>query len=221
MPIASLQRFSVPIPGTASQGLLMPKLKYRFRVNLIGFGIGLDSTELTKQVMNVSRPEITHEEIKLHVYNSTVKIAGKHSIGEPKLTLRDDASGSVSKIVGQQMQKQFDFYEQASASTALDYKFRMQVEILDGGNGGFEAVVLESFEFVGCYIKGVTYQGGDYSSNEALDIALTLSADNVIQQITSAGPRSGIGEVSGRIIRPSNDQGLATGVGGGLGFEGL
>jgi hypothetical protein len=80
MPIASLQRFSVPIPGTASQGLLMPKLKYRFRVNLIGFGAGLENAELTKQVMNVSRPEISFEEVKLPVYNSTVKIAGKHSI---------------------------------------------------------------------------------------------------------------------------------------------
>ena len=204
MPIASLTRFSVPVPGTATQGLLMPKLKYRFRVNLIGFGAGFDNTELTKQVMNVSRPEISFEEVKLPVYNSTVKIAGKHSIGDPKLTLRDDASGSVSRIVGLQMQKQFDFFEQASSAVAQDYKFRMQVEILDGGNGAFEAVVLESFEFLGCYIKQVTYQGGDYSSNDPMDISLTISADNVIQQLTSVGPVSGVGEFT---VRPARGAG--------------
>ena len=69
MPIASLSRFTVPISGSqaaGSQGLLMPKLKFRFRVTLDSFGVGgTPSTELTKQVMNVSRPDITFEEIKL------------------------------------------------------------------------------------------------------------------------------------------------------------
>ena len=216
MPIASLSRFTVPISGSqaaGSQGLLMPKLKFRFRVTLDSFGVaGTPSTELTKQVMNVSRPDISFEEIKLPVYNSTVKILGKHSFADAKLTVRDDASGIVSKKVGEQMQKQFDFFEQSGAASGIDYKFRMRVEILDGGNGAFEPVTLESFEFLGCYIKQATYQGGDYAdATNPMDIALSITYDNAIQLEGPGGPRYGIGLNVGRVVRPYGAQGLTTG----------
>jgi hypothetical protein len=215
MPIASLNRFTVPLSATqaaSTQGLLMPKLKYRFRVTLDNFGVaGTPSTELTKQVMNVTRPEVSFEEVKLPVYNSTVKILGKHSFADAKLTIRDDASGVVSRKVGEQLQKQFDFFEQSGAASAIDYKFRMRVEMLDGGNGQFEPVTLESFEFLGCFIKQATYQGGDYSSNDPMDIALTVTFDNAIQLEAPGGTASGIGIDVGRVVRPAGAQGLATG----------
>jgi hypothetical protein len=215
MPIASLNRFTVPLSATqaaTTQGLLMPKLKYRFRVTLDQFGVpGTPSTELTKQVMNVTRPEVSFEEIKLPVYNSTVKILGKHSFADATLTVRDDASGIVSRKVGEQLQKQFDFFEQSGAASAIDYKFRMRVEILDGGNGAFEPVTLESFEFLGCWVKQATYQGGDYSSNDPMDIALTVCYDNAIQLEAPGGAASGIGLEVGRTVRPAGAQGLATG----------
>ena len=211
MPIASLNRFTVPLSGaqaSATQGLLMPKLKFRFRVTLDQFGVGgVQSTELTKQVMNVTRPEVSFEEIKLPVYNSTVKLLGKHSFADAKLTIRDDASGVVSRKVGEQLQKQFDFFEQSGAASGIDYKFRMRVEILDGGNGAFEPVTLESFEFLGCFIKAATYQGGDYSSNDPMDIALTITYDNAIQLEAPGGTASGIGLDVGRIVRPATGQG--------------
>ena len=215
MPIASLSKFSVPLAGAAasgSQGLLMPKLKYRFRVTLDSFGVGgQPSTELTKQVMSVSRPELTFDDITLDVYNSRVKMLGKHKWGDPKLKIRDDASGVVSKKVGEQLQKQFDFFEQAGAASGIDYKFRMRVEILDGGNGAYEPVTLESFEYLGCFIKAVTYQGGDYTSNEPMDIDMTISIDNAIQLEAPGGAASGIGQEVGRVVRPPTAQGLATG----------
>jgi hypothetical protein len=215
MPIASLNRFTVPLSATqaaTTQGLLMPKLKYRFRVTLDQFGVGgTPSTELTKQVMNVTRPEVSFEEVKLPVYNSTVKILGKHSFADAKLTVRDDASGVVSRKVGEQLQKQFDFFEQSGAASAIDYKFRMRVEILDGGNGAFEPVTLESFEFLGCWIKQATYQGGDYASNDPMDISMTICYDNAIQLEAPGGTASGIGVEVGRTVRPATAQGLATG----------
>jgi hypothetical protein len=215
MPIASLNRFTVPLSATqaaTTQGLLMPKLKYRFRVTLDNFGVaGTPSTEITKQVMNVSRPEVSFEEVKLPVYNSTVKILGKHSFADAKLTIRDDASGVISRKVGEQLQKQFDFFEQSGAASAIDYKFRMRVEMLDGGNGQFEPVTLESFEFLGCFIKQATYQGGDYNSNDPMDIALTITFDNAIQLEAPGGTASGIGLDVGRVVRPAGNQGLATG----------
>ena len=216
MPIASLSRFTVPIAGSqfsGTQGLLMPKLKFRFRVTLDSFGVGgTPSTELTKQVMNVSRPDVTFEEIKLSAYNSTIKILGKHNFADAKLTVRDDASGIVSKKIGEQMQKQFDFFEQSGAASGIDYKFRMRVEILDGGNGAYQPVTLESFEFLGCYIKQATYQGGDYAdATNPMDIALTITYDNAIQLEGPGGAASGIGIDVGRVVRPYGAQGLTTG----------
>ena len=215
MPIASLSRFTVPISGSqasTTQGLLMPKLKYRFRVTLDQFGVpGQPTTELTKQVMNVSRPDVTFEEIKLPVYNSTVKLLGKHNFADAKLTIRDDASGVVSRKVGEQLQKQFDFFEQSGAASGIDYKFRMRVEMLDGGNGAFEPVTLESFEFLGCWIKQATYAEGNYGENAAMDISLTVCYDNAIQLEAPGGTASGVGLQVGRVVRPPTAQGLATG----------
>lgn len=205
MPIASLNRFTVPLANNQSsntQGLLMPKLKYRFRVTLDGFGVaGTPATELTKQVMNVTRPEVSFEEIKLAVYNSTVKLAGRHSFADAKLTLRDDVTGAVSRKVGEQLQKQFDFFEQSGAASGIDYKFRMRVEILDGGNGAYEPTSLESFEFLGCFLKQATYQGGDYTSNDPMDISLSITYDNAIQLNRPGGERSGLGVEVGRTVR--------------------
>jgi hypothetical protein len=215
MPIASLNRFTVPLSGaqaSATQGLLMPKLKFRFRVTLDQFGVnGAPSTELTKQVMTVDRPALTFDDITLEVYNSRVKMLGKHKWGDPKLKIRDDASGVVSKKIGEQLQKQFDFFEQSGAAAGIDYKFRMRVEILDGGNGAFEPVTLESFEYLGCYIKAVTYAGGDYASNEPMDIDMTISIDNAIQLEAPGGTSSGVGLDVGRVVRPPTAQGLTTG----------
>jgi hypothetical protein len=215
MPIASLNRFTVPLSGSqasSTQPLLMPKLKYRFRVTLDGFGVaGAPTTEMTKQVMNVGRPDISFAEVKLDVYNSVIKMIGKHSFADTKLTLRDDASGIVSRKVGEQMQKQFDFFEQASAAAAIDYKFRMRVEILDGGNGAYEPITLESFEYLGCFIKQATYQGGDYTSSDPMDIALTITYDNAIQLEAPGGAASGIGLQVGRVQRDPKAQGLTTG----------
>ena len=215
MAVASLSNFTIPLntnQSASTQGLLMPKLKYRFRVTLDGFGVaGAPTTELTKQVMNATRPDVSFEEIKLPVYNSTVKILGKHNFADAKLTVRDDASGVVSRKIGEQLQKQFDFFEQSGAQSGIDYKFRMRVEILDGGNGGFEPVTLESFEFLGCFIKQATYAQGDYNSNEVMDIALSITFDNAIQLEAPGGAASGIGVNVGRIVRPANAQGLTTG----------
>jgi hypothetical protein len=210
MAVSSLSRFSVPLAtdqSASSQSLLMPKLKYRFRVTLEGFGVaGNPSTELTKQVMNVTRPEITFEEIALKVYNSTIKLQGRHTFSDAKLVVRDDVTGAVSKKVAEQMQKQFDFFEQSGAASGIDYKFSMFVEILDGGNGSFTPNTLETFEFDGCFIKKATYSNTDYNSNDPVDIQLDIAYDNAIQTSTPGGPITGLGLNVGRTIRT-----LATG----------
>jgi len=53
MAISTLSKFTVPLSNdqsSASQGLLMPKLQYRFRLVLENFGVSTPRSELTKQV---------------------------------------------------------------------------------------------------------------------------------------------------------------------------
>ena len=202
MAIASLSKLSVPLPpgqSSTSQGLLMPKLKYRFRVTLENFGVSKPTSEMTKQVVTVGRPNLSFDEVELHVYNSRVKYAGKHKWEDIQLVVRDDVTGAVSRLVGEQLQKQFDFFEQAVAASGIDYKFTTKIEILDGGNGAYTPNVLETFELLGCYVKQAQYQQGDYSSSDAMDITLSIAYDNAIQTDVTGNP-IGIGVAVGRTL---------------------
>ncbi len=147
MAVSSLTRMTVPLASDQSnptQGLLMPKLKYRFRVIFENLGVSTPRSELTKQVMDFTRPQVSFSEIEIPVYNSRVYLAGKHEWQACTVNLRDDAGGEVAKLIGEQLQKQLDFVEQASAASGIDYKFITRCEVLDGGNGAMEPVVLES-----------------------------------------------------------------------------
>jgi hypothetical protein len=200
MPVSSLQRMTVPLASDQSastQGLLMPKLRYRFRVLFENIGVSKPTTEMTKQVVSFARPNLTFEEITLPIYNSTLKLAGRHTWADIQCEIRDDASGNVSKLIGEQMQKQMDFLEMSSAASGIDYKFKTTFEILDGGNGANEPIVLESWELYGCYLKGADYGPMNYGSNEAVAITLTIAYDNANQGNQGGG---GIGGVIGRTV---------------------
>ena len=202
MAITSLNNIGIPTTNAAgsTQVLLMPKLKYRFRVTLLGFGVAA-ATELTKQVQDVTRPKVSFEEMTLDVYNSKVKLAGKHSLEPVTLTLRDDASGQVQKLVGQQIQKQYDFMEQASARSGIDYKFTMRIEVLDGGNGALVPNTLETFELYGCFVQNADYGDANYSTNEHMTVALSIVYDNLAQFAAGAASVSPIGGIGAAVAR--------------------
>lgn len=209
MAISTLSKLTVPLDSNASassQGLLMPKLQYRFRVSLENFGVSSPTTELTKQVVDVTRPNVSFEQITLDAYNSKVYLAGKHTWEPITINLRDDVSGNVQRLVGEQLQKQFDFYEQSSAASGADYKFVTRIEILDGGNGANEVNVLETFELYGCYLESTNYNQLAYATSDAVTITLNVRYDNAIQ--TPQG--TGIGTAIGRTINT-----LSTGGGAG------
>ena len=213
MAIASQSLVNMTVAGDNSggnQGLLMPKLQYRFRVNFLNIGTSSDSTELTKQVIDINRPQVNFEEITIPIYNSTMYLAGKHSWNELTVNIRDDASGSVAKLVGQQIQKQMDMQEQSSAATGQDYKFQTNIEILDGGNGTNTPVVLEAWECYGCYVKTANYGTLNYASNEVATISLTIRYDNAVQAATPGDLTSATG-VGVAIARTTGS--LVTGVG--------
>jgi hypothetical protein len=210
MAVSSLSRMTVPLASDQSspvQGLLMPKLKYRFRVVFENFGISTPRTELTKQVVDFTRPNVTFENIDLPIYNSTIKLAGKYSWADLTCNIRDDAGGNVSKLVGEQLQKQLDFMEMSSSSAGIDYKFLTRFEVLDGGNGANTPVALETWEIYGCYLQGVNYGDMNYGTNEAAQIALTIRFDNALQTPQGAGVGASTGGVAGQGVRETAGSG--------------
>jgi hypothetical protein len=203
MATASQSLFNMTVASDnagGNQGLLMPKLQFRFRVNFLNFGASASSIELTKQVIDCSRPNLSFAEITLPVYNSTMYLAGKHTWAPMNINVRDDASNTVSRLVGQQLQKQMDFVEQASAATGQDYKFQTNVEILDGGNGAAAPIVLETWELYGCFLQTANYNTLNYATNEAVTIAMTLRYDNAIQSPIGSGVGASVGRTVGSIV---------------------
>ena len=203
MAISTLSKITVPLDSSASaanQGLLMPKLQYRFRVSLENFGVSTPTTELTKQVVDVTRPNVSFEDITVDVYNSRVYMAGKHTWEPITLNLREDVSNNVQKLVGEQLQKQFDFFEQSSAASGSDYKFVTRIEILDGGNGINVANVLETFELYGCYLQSANYNTLNYATNDPVTVALAIKYDNAIQTPQGTGVGTAVGRTVNTLI---------------------
>lgn len=206
MAVSSLTRMTVPLANdqsSSTQGLLMPKLKYRFRVVFENFGVSTPRTELTKQVIDFTRPQVSFADIDIPIYNSTVKLAGKHSWQNVTVNIRDDATGAVARLVGEQLQKQFDFMEQASASSGIDYKFTTRCEILDGGNGANQPIVLETWELYGCYIQAANYGDLNYGTSDPVTINLTMRFDNAVQTPLDSGVGVAVGRTLGTNVTGS------------------
>jgi|TARA_X000000950_G_scaffold30789_1_gene33286 hypothetical protein len=203
MAVSTLSNITVPLAGGQSattQGLLMPKLQYRFRVSLENFGVSTPTTELTKQVIDVTRPTVAFEPIQIDVYNSKAYLAGKHTWSPITLNLREDVNREVQKLVGEQLQKQFDFFEQSSAASGQDYKFTTRIEILDGANGNTTPTVLETFELYGCFVTNANYNTLAYANNEPVTITLEMQYDNAIQTDAEGGIGTAVGRAGGSLI---------------------
>lgn len=184
MPV-SLDKFNVP--GGTDGVLVQPKLAYRFRVVLSLFGGGSvedESLELTSQVISVSRPSLTHDDVVIDVYNSRLFLAGKHTWDPVTLTVRDDVTGKVAKAIGAQLQNQIDHANQSGLNAGTNYKFAMAIENLDGSQPG---VVLDRWELGGCYIQNVNYGENNYSTSDALQITLTIKYDNAQHTLDQQG----------------------------------
>ena len=203
MSISTLSKITVPLDSSQSasnQGLLMPKLQYRFRVSLENFGVSTPTTELTKQVVDITRPNLSFETTTIDVYNSKVYLAGKHTWETVTLTLREDVSNNVQKLVGEQLQKQFDFFEQSAAASGSDYKFVTRIEITDGANGANVVSVLETFELYGCYVESANYNQLAYGTSDPVTVTLSLRYDNAIQTPQGTGVGTAVGRTTNTLI---------------------
>jgi hypothetical protein len=187
--MANLAKFGVPLDGN-KLGILHPKQKYRFRVIWQNFGENNGLREMTANVITVTRPKITYEDIKLDSYNSVAWIMGKHTFEPIEIKLRDDITNSVISSVGAQIQKQMNHFEQTSAVAGINYKFAMEIQSLDGTDND----ALESWVLDGCFIQNATYADGDYTSGDPSEVTLSIRFDNATNV---SGPNTNDGTTVG------------------------
>jgi hypothetical protein len=191
-------KFGVPVTGSVGSGILQPKLKYRFRVTFLGgFGGSPESRTVTQNVQSVTRPKITYEEVVIDSYNSRSYIQGKHAWEAITVTVRDDISNSVTRLVGSQVQRQLNHFQQTTPAAGSDYKFDMQIEVLDGTNAGASEV----WFLEGCFLTNVDYSDSDYSANDPVQITMTVRYDNATHY---QGDNDVNGRVTGGNPFPSN-----------------
>jgi len=176
--LKTLNKFGVPIYSTGGNpgkiGMLQPKMRHRFRVRVLNFGDEQKLEDLTRQVMSVTKPSLSYDIITVDSYNSRAYYSGKHTWGEINLTVRDDITNRVSRLIGQQVQKQLNHYEQTAWAAGINYKFNMYIEMLDGGN----VKILEEWYLEGCFLSSINWNDLDYSSAEPQTISLTIRYDN-------------------------------------------
>lgn len=168
-------KFGVPVTGTSGSGILMPKLKYRFRVSFLNnFGGSAEARVLTQNIQSVTRPKWSVEEVMIDSYNNKSYVQGKTIWDQINVTIRDDITNQVTKLVGAQIQRQMNHFQQTTPAAGSDYKFDMQVEILDGVNAGASEV----WFLEGCFLTNVDYTDGDYSTNEPVQVIMQVRFDN-------------------------------------------
>lgn len=192
--MADLTKFGVPTAGLGGDNaMVMPKLQYRFRVIAYNFGReGGTTVALTQNVVSVTRPSITHDEITLDAYNSKAYLAGKHTWEPVTLTLRDDINGTVTKHVASQLQKQLNQGQQSAPVAGRDYKFGLVIEQLDGSQPG---IVIETWSMNGCFIQNANYGENNYSTSDVMTITLQIrfdAADIHDTQVESATTTGGL-----------------------------
>ena len=187
--MATTSKFGVPLDGS-KLGILHPKQKYRFRVVWQNFGENNGLREMTANVVTVTRPKITYNEVQLDSYNSVAWIQGKHTFDPIEITLRDDITNSVISSVGAQVQKQMNHFEQTSAVAGINYKFSMEIHSLDGTDND----QLESWVLDGCFIQSAAYGDNDYASGDPNMVTLTIRFDNATNV---SGPNTNDGTTVG------------------------
>jgi hypothetical protein len=122
-------------------------------------------------------PSVKYDPQKVSSYNSTAYYPGKPEWESVKVKVRDDVTNAVSKLIGHQVQKQQNHFEQTSPLAGTNFKFNMYIESMDGGND----TVIEQWYLEGCFLANVTYGDLDYSSSDHRSIDLDIRYDIATQ----------------------------------------
>jgi hypothetical protein len=169
--------FGVPVDG--GTGTLMPKLQYRFRVTFNNLGGSNEGPLVTRNIVSVTRPGLTHDDVTVDVYNSKIRLAGKHTWDDVSLVIRDDINSDVIRLLGNQMSRQVNHATQSSSRAGTNYKFGMTIDMLDGSNDDAgNTTVIDSWNLVGCFIPTIAYGDLNYATSEVVQVTVTIRYDN-------------------------------------------
>lgn len=181
----SLNKYSVPLPGNGTRGpMKMPKRRDTWRVLFFGFGASSDDGNFVALDANtVKIPEISHEPVSIHSYNSTAHYKGRYSIGTSELSFRDTIGNNSIKALMNQMRKEFNYYSQESRTSASQYKFDVYIQLLDGSNSDASTNVfqgtLNTWVLQSCFITDSNFGDLDYSSSDPQNVSVTIQPDGV------------------------------------------
>ena len=189
-PAHTLGKFGISATGDTGQGpIRMPKVKYRFRVILLGFGNSVDNcTAITLNTNSTSLPNISFEPQTVHSYNSRVYFPGKHEWQPVDLTVRDTYDQTVSMAVGAQLQRQLDQYSQTGPRAASDLKFTYCIQTLDGGH----SAVVDTWTLEGCFLVSANFGDLNYEESAARTIQMSIRYDNAILEQFAGGTTNSI-----------------------------
>lgn len=170
----------IGIPGIGT-GILQPKLKNLWRVTFANLGGGADSQPLSLQAVNATRPSLSFDEVELHRYNSRAFIAGKHNFEPMTITFEDDVTGTASRVIQEQLQKQQWLIGAegpwlGKGEEGSLYKFVTYLDLMDG-----KEQVIEKWTVEGCFFQAVDYTDLDYSDSAAVQITCTIRYDHARQ----------------------------------------
>lgn len=179
--MSTLAKFGVPLGGDSGRGgILQPKPKWKFRVRFINFGPVAGGMDLTLNVKSCGIPKFSQDPQEVHSYNSIAYYGGKGKWESISLTVRDDVTNTVAKLVGHQQQKQHNFKEHTSPLAGSNYKFQMIIETMDGGND----TVLEAWELEGCQLTSIDRGEMAYEDEAPREITMDIRYDAATQNGT-------------------------------------
>lgn len=184
----------IGIPGIGT-GILHPKSKNRWRITFANMGGGYDSQPVSMQAIKVNRPHLKFEKITLHRYNSLAYVAAKHSWETMALTVQDDVTGTASRVIQAQLQKQqwligAEGQWLAAAGEGSLYKFVTYLDQLDGNDQ-----VIEKWTVEGCWIEDNDWGELAYETGDPVELQLTISYDHARQVL--GGYKQGPGIATG------------------------
>lgn len=182
------------IPGVGSPGILMPKLKNRWRVTFVNWGgAGGNSQDISMQAVTCSRPKMSFVEVKMDRYNSIAYAPGKHEFEPLQIVIEDDITNRASWVIQKQLEVQqrligADGPWLNTTPAAGSIKFLTRLEMLDGNEG-----VVELWNCEGSWIQQADYGELSYSESEAVQISLTIRFDHAQQVINPNGYGTALG----------------------------
>jgi len=158
-----------PIALDVGSAKIEPKRKNRWLVRFISGQLNYD---VEANATNVSRPTRTYDEVSVHRGESIAYWAGKVVFDPITLTVDDSLDGSVGRAIEAQNAAQFDTNTLAVAKDGTQYKFTMELILVDGAGN-----TLETYTMYGCWLKEHKPENLDYTSSDAAKIDLTIRYD--------------------------------------------